>query len=79
MSDLLLSVDEYERKALERRRDVDAEQARETELRLGTAPDAVDTPPEPSARGSLPAPDAGIGPSTFDLPAPRSYDDVDDD
>ena len=57
MSDLLLSVDEYERKALERRRDVDGEQARETELRLGTAPDSGESPAEPPA----PAEASGAG------------------
>ena len=77
MSDLLLSVDEYERQALERRREIDEEQQHEARLRLGAPSDSpASTAPAEPAPAQLPAPDAVVAP--LDLPEPRSYDEFDD-
>ena len=78
MADLLLSVDEYERKALERRRDIDDEQAFESRLRLlevgeVAPPLKVSGPPASSDSGG-----ADVPPLSFDLPEPRSYDEFSD-
>ena len=78
MADLLLSVDEYERKALEWRRDIDDEQALESALRLGQV-GAAAPPLEVSAPVASSDPGGGDVPAlSFDLPEPRSYDDIPD-
>ena len=78
LSDLLLSVDAYERQALDRRREIDSEQAVESELRSAL-------PSEPHLDVPLPAlPDPDTARSDTP-PAPgssttlRSYDDDDDE
>ena len=74
MSDILLSVDDYEREALDRRREIDAEQLAESRARSGLEPDpaaGADPPRElPSSQPSvLPA----LDPTLL-----RSYDEEPD-
>ena len=78
MENLLLSVDEYERKALDLRRDIDDEQTLESALRLGDVGEAappleVSAPPASSDSGG-----AAVPSLSFDIPEPRSYDDIPD-
>ena len=73
MSEILLSIDDYEAKALERRREIDAEQRHEEALRLGESASGV----APVSAEPPSAVDAGAIAAPLNLPQPRSYDDSD--
>ena len=73
MSDLLLSVDEYESEALERRRELDAEQELESSARSGVEPDPAPAHSSPSSPSSQPSVPPGIDPTRL-----RSYDEEPD-
>ena len=82
MSEILLSSDEYEREALDRRRTVDDEQRIESSLRLGDDPapgSDIDAPaPHPLPSSELPLPVAEPVLTSLGSTLLRSYDEEPD-